>query len=206
MELLKYSLLFPSSPETNLIYSNVKNKSCTKKIGYYFVDDNYNRNVKDFSIYLEVNKTVFENNINKLLNLSENLNKKNVDDMVKNTINKINNEFILYLLTDNEFNYNDVCEIPNIVYYINNSLFNLGEKIKLYNIKNLSDLKNIDGLTYLTLGEKEISNYSDVSNSADLLNLICELTGVYGFSYLACQRYGRNSIELSKCIDVLKLI
>ena len=191
MELLKYF-------EKKSIYSAYKdNKVDTVEILFHLINKEDSKNVKDFLDNVEANKTTFDYNLNKLFDLD--LNEESVNNLIKQTINKINKEFILYVINSDKLDCNDI-------YKINNSLFNLGEEIKLYKVKNITDLENISGLTYSTLGKEILTNFPCEYNSLTLPDLIFKLTGINLLLAIISYKYGILTEEFYKINETLMLI
>ena len=205
MELLEYftSDLIYSSPikDDKFKFYPVKKKEDNKKV--YKFDD-----------FLKSNETIFDNNTNNLLKLPDNSLKKDLTDVIKETIDKINNKFILCIVDIYGLYYNDINinKIQYLIHHINNSLFNLGKTIKLYKIKNDSDLEIIDELPNITLGQNIIPNKYDYVNdqpfihSFSLSMLIFILTGVNLIPAQTSKKYDQNSIETCKINSILDLI
>ena len=192
MELLKYF-------EKNSIYYVYKDNILdTVEISFHSINKEDSKNVTDFSDNIEANKTTFDYNLNILFDLD--LNEENINNLIKQTINKIKKEFILYTMDGDRIDRNDI-------YKINNSLFNLGEGIRLYKVKNITDLENINSLTYLTLGKKILANLPCDYNSLTLPDLIFKLTGINLLpAIIMYYKYGILSKEFYKINKTLTLI
>ena len=203
MELLKY---FTS----DLIYSSFINEEKFKI--YPVKKEETNKKVNEFYDFLESNKTIFDSNTNNLLKLPDNSFEEDLTDVIKKTIDKINSKFILYIVDIYGLYYNDVNKIHYLIHHINNSLFNLGKTIKLYKIKNDSDLEDINKLSNITLGQKYIPDEYDRENnlsvrySFSLSMLIFILTGVNLIPIQTNKKYGQNSMETRKINSILDLI
>ena len=207
MELLKHF-------DNHLIHSDCKKNEIARSIKIEFkqIDEENKKNIISFNNYLEFNKTIFNDNIYNLLKLPENPSKEDLDNLIKKTIDKINSKFILYIKTANESDYSDINKIDHVICRINNSLHLLKKEIKLYIIKDICDLKNINELFSLTLGKEHISYKYDYTNIGlvikylTLSDLIYILTGIDLIPFLIIDIYSENSMQHSKVRNILDLI
>ena len=218
MYLIDYFLASTNNLVENILYSSNKNISSVIDIGFFQIKGDRNRNVDLFYTYLFKNKVMINCNMNELLRLSEkeNLNKENVDNMLRETIDKINSKFVLYIVNRDNVDCSNIYEISHIIYRINNSLFYLGKEIDLYNIIKISDLNDISKLTKLTLGKekipeeyrgKNINGYLSFNGkSYSLFNLIHKFTGIDGVMNYVKNEYKKESEELRRIKSALKLI
>ena len=218
MYLIDYFLTFTNNFVENVLYVANKNKSSTIEIGFSQIKGDRNKNVNLIYNYLHKNKVIFKCNMNELLRLSEkeNLNKENVDNMLRKTIDNINSKFVFHIVNSDNIDCSNIYEISHIIYRINNSLFDLGKEIDLYNIKEITDLRDISKLTKLTLGkekipeeyrDKNINGYLSFDNkSYGLFNLIYTFTGIDGVMNYVKKNYKKKSKEHCKIKSVLRLI
>ena len=200
----------------DLIHSDCKKNELKRSIIIKFeqINKENKKNIIRFNNYLEFNKTIFSSNVDNLLKLPENPSKEYLDNLIKKTIDKINSEFILYIITANESDYSDINKIDHVICRINNSLHLLKKEIKIYIIKDIRDLKNINELFSLTLGREHISYEYDYTNIIHvttgkyftLSGLIYTLAGIDLIPSLITDIYGENSIQYSKVRNILDLI
>ena len=120
---------------------------------------------------------LINNNLNFLRYLAE-FSYDDSENISGKVIDKFNEyESALFILDDKK--YNNINEIKDRIFYINNSLYKLNKTIKLYSIRDLKELSNINNVKHMTLGEGEIheSNVNLVSaqKSITLKTLIYKL-------------------------------
>ena len=207
MELLEYF-------RENLIHISYKDDEELNSIRIYFnlINRDNSKIVKEFDNYLKLNKTIFNSNADNLLELSEKSSKESIREIIERTIDKINDKFIFYIINTDGVDCGNINQMHYVIYHINNSLYHLDKKIKLYKLKNDSDLENINELSSITLGEKYIFdgydyiNYKHINNSLTLFSLISTLTGTNLITLLVNDKYCLNSIENRKINSVLDLI
>ena len=200
----------------NLLHFAYKSRLNTIEIGFRKINGEINENVYTHDEYFKKNENIFENNINNLLKLPENTFKEELDNILRKTIDEINSRFILYITNSDNIDCSDIYEISPIVYCINNSLFDLGKEINLYNIKAITDLKDISNLTKLTLGKekiaeeyryKNINSYFSFRNRGyDLFELLLIFIGLDGTTAFARKKYKRKSPEYRKIQAILRSI
>ena len=207
MELLEYI-------KDNLIHFSYKSDEDVNSIGICYnlaIRDN-SKIVKEYDDYLKLNETIFNSNVDILLELSEKPSKEKIREIIEKTIDKINDKFIFYTITTDGVDCSDINQMYYVIYHVNNSLYNLNKKIKLYELKKDSDLEIINELSSITLGEKYIFggydyiNYKSINNSLTLFELISTLTGINIITTLDDDKYGLNFTQCSKIYSVLDLI
>ena len=216
MELLNCFYINSYFLNENLLHFAYKSGLNTMEIGFRKINGEINENVYTHDEYFKKNENIFENNINKLLKLPENTFKEELDNILRKTIDEINSRFILYITNSDNIDCSNIYEISPIVYCIKNSLFVLGKEINLYNIKVITDLKNISNLTKLTLGKEKIAKeyryrningyFSFRNRGYNLFELLLIFIGIDGTTGFARRKYKRKSTEYRKIIAILELL
>ena len=137
---------------------------------YYINDVSTNSKDKYNLLFVEKKEKIAYNNFLELKHITH-LSKLTPDDIKKDIINKFNDEeSIIFVLSDRK--YNTLNEICSKIFSINNSLYKLEKRIKLYSIQNLNELNNINNNSeYMILGEKLIPQI--ITNLFDLKGSIC---------------------------------
>ena len=130
--------------------------------------DKFNKN----NLFIYTYSEIENNNISDILNIA----------YLTSSINDTNNKI-------DEINLDNINNIGNLIFNINNDLYKLGKKIKLY---------NLDKLKYITLGENEMSLELQKKNehfeySITLKDLINRIIGVSSIDSLLKRYYITNS-------------